>query len=289
MSNKIEISNPDKILFPESGIKKIDIIEYYKKISPHIMPFLKDRPLTLMRCPNGIAGNCFYQKNAPDFYPEWIERIPVLKQDGSTVNYINCKKKEALIYVANQACITLHPWLSKLPDLNKPDKLIFDLDPSGSTIKDFDLVKQVALIIKDVLEDLKLKPFIMTTGSKGIHVVTPIKPQYNFDEIRAFAKKIAELVAESAPEIATTQIRLAQRDGKVFLDYLRNSWSATSVAPYSVRTKENAPVATPIDWQELAHKGLAPDKYNISNIFEHLAKGDPWAEFEKSRSKLSGL
>lgn len=280
----IEISHEDKILFPKSNITKLDLVNYYLKAAELIIPFTKDRPLTLVRFPNGIEKQGFYQKNTPEYYPEWIERIPVEKSDKSIVEYLNCKNTATLIYIANQGCITPHPWLSKLPELNNPNKIVFDLDPSG---KDFEIVKETALLIKTVLEDHDLKPFVMTTGSKGLHIITPIKPQINFDLVREFTKKIADELVSQDPKNLTTEIRKEKRGKKIFIDYLRNAWSATSVCPYGVRPKENAPVATPIFWEELKEKKLISQSYNIHNVFQKIkSDGNPWVDFTKRRKVL---
>lgn len=284
----IEISHEDKILFPKSNITKLDLVNYYLKASNLIIPFTKDRPLTLVRFPNGIGKQGFYQKNTPEYYPNWIKRIPVEKSDKSIVEYLNCKNAATLVYIANQGCITPHPWLSKLPELNNPDKIVFDLDPSSSEKSNFEIVKKTAILIKEILELHNLNPFVMTTGSKGLHVIAPIKADTNFDIVRNFAKKIAEDLVSQDPKNLTTEIRIEKRGKKIFIDYLRNAWSATSVCPYGVRPKENAPVATPIFWEELKEKTLISQSYNIHNVFQKLkTDGNPWEKFEKNKKKLN--
>ena len=280
----IDISNENKILFPKSKITKGDIINYYLKAADILVPFTKDRPLTVRRFPNGIDKENFYQKNTPQYYPDWIDRIPVEKSDKSVIEYLNCKNAATLVYIANQACIELHPWLSQLPNLNNPNKIIFDLDPSTTN---FDLVRETALVIKDVLEDHGLEAFVMTTGSTGLHVVAPIKPLINFDHVRNFAKELAQELVSQNPKHLTTEIRIEKRGEKLFLDYLRNAWSATSSVPYGVRAKENAPVATPIFWEEVKSTKLTSQEYNIKTVLKKLqSDGDPWKNFNKNRVKL---
>jgi bifunctional non-homologous end joining protein LigD len=280
----IDISNEDKILFPKAKYTKLDIINYYSKISTKIIPFLKDRPLTLRRFPNGIDETNFYQKNTPEYYPDWIERIPVEKSDKTVIEYLNCKNTATLIYIANQAGIELHPWLSKLPNLNNPDKIIFDLDPSTLN---FNLVKETALLLKNILTERGFTPYIMTTGSKGLHIIAPLKPLVNFDRVRDFAKNLAEELVSQDPKNLTTEIRIEKRGKKLFLDYLRNSWSATAICPYGVRAKEDAPVATPIFWDEVKDKSLISQRYNIKSVLKKLKDdGDPWKTMNRHRTKL---
>lgn len=263
----IEITHPEKILFPESKITKLELVNYYLKISDKILPHLKDRPLTQVRCPSGISDECFFQKNCPDYYPDWIERIAVEKQNKEIIEYVNCKDIATLIYLINQNCITPHTWLSKLPDLNKPDKIIFDLDPGeGAT---FTQIRETALKLNSLIKKEKLKANPMVTGSKGIHVIIPIKPDMLFDEARDYAKELAQKLVDIYPDQLTIDVRKEKRKNKIFIDYLRNSWGATSVVPYGVRPKENAPVATPITWKDVEKKSLKPDQFNIFNIFNY--------------------
>lgn len=261
----IEITHPEKILFPKSKITKLQLVNYYLKIADKILPHLKDRPLTQVRCPDGILGDCFFQKNTPDYYPEWIERIPIEKQDKSIIEYVNCKDIATLIFLINQNCITPHTWLSKLPDLNRPDKIIFDLDPGeGAT---FTQIRETALKLNDLIKKEKLTSKPMVTGSKGIHVIIPIEPNLLFDEAKNFAKDLAQKLVDHYPEHLTLDVRKEKRKDKIFIDYLRNAWGATSVVPYGVRPRENAPVATPITWKDVEKKTLKPDQFNIFNIF----------------------
>ena|SRR3990167_3573612 len=301
----IQISNETKILFPKSKITKGDLIEYYSKASKLIIPFLKDRPLTLRRFPNGIHKDSFYQKNTPEYYPDWIERIAIEKSDKSVIHYVNCTNKATLVFLANQGCIELHPWLSELPNLNNPNKLIFDLDPASAkatqsthsattgtapgkpSASSFDLVRETAFIIKDALKEHGLKSYVMTTGSKGLHVVVPLKPLVNFDIVRDFAKNLANELVSQDPKHLTTEISIKKRGKRVFLDYLRNAWSATAISPYAVRAKENAPVATPLYWEEVKDKKLTSQKYDIYTVFEKIeTDGNPWKDFNKNRVKL---
>lgn len=281
----IELSNTDKILFQEDQITKGDMIEYYKKIASVMIPHMKDRPLTLHRFPNGIDEEGFYQQEISDYFPKWINRASVKKKEGGKATHVICNNTETLVYLANQACITPHIWLSKTDALNKPNKMIFDLDPPE---KDYSLVVKAAKELKNFFDSTGLKPFVMTTGSKGLHVVVPITTELNFDEVREYAAKIADTVAKGSPKEFTTEQRKNKRKGRVFMDYLRNAYGQTSVAPYGIRSIEGAPVAAPLDWKELSEENFDPQKYNIHNIFQRLGqKEDPWKDIMSKAVSLN--
>ena len=285
-NKSFEVSNLDKVFFPEEGYTKGDLIEYYEKISDAIIPYMKDRPVTMIRFPNGIEDKRFYQKDAPDYFPEWIETKAIKKQEGGKTNYVICNDKATLVYLANQACITPHIWLSRKDKIDYPDRMIFDLDPSKD---DFSEVKTAAKKIRKLLEDeLGLPVFIMTTGSRGLHVVVPIKRTKTFDEVRQFAQKAARYLEHQYPDEMTTAARKNKREEKLFLDVARNAFGQTGVTPYAVRPIEGAPVATPLDWEELGRSSLSPQSYNIKNIFRRLAsKEDPWRDIEDSAVSLT--
>jgi bifunctional non-homologous end joining protein LigD len=281
--HNIEITNPDRILFSKSKITKGDLIDYYQDIAPKILPYLKNRPLTMQRFPNGIDKEGFYQKDAGSYFPSWIKRIEIPKQDG-VVNYVVCNNTATLVYLANLACIPMHPWLSKIDKLNYPDRMIFDLDPSG---KNFAQVQQTALQLKKVLETLKLKPYVMTTGSRGLHVVVPLKRVHTFDVVKEFAHDVARYMVNLNPKLLTIELRKNKRGKKIFVDWLRNGLGATAVAPYSVRAREGAPVATPLHWDEVDDAWLRSDTYTIKTLFARIKKiKDPWKDIEKKATSL---
>lgn len=281
----VAITHPTKILFPQSGISKAELVAYYRKIAPYMLPHIKNRPLMMHRYVNGIAHEGFYQKEAGDYFPDYVAREPIKKQDGGIVNYVVCNNAAALMYIVNQLCITFHIWLSTIKKLQYPDRLIFDLDPS---IKDFTAVRHAALLLKKLLEDeLGLVTFVMTTGSRGLHVVVPLKPQLDFDEVRAFAKDVAQVLVNRHPKKLAIEMRKEQRSGKVFVDYLRNAFAQTGVAPYSVRAIEGAPIAMPILWDDVYSATLNPQKYTIKNVFRRLNRvGDAWADINAHRCSL---
>lgn len=277
-SHNIELKNQEKVFFPETEITKGDLIEYYGKISESILPYLENRPLSLNRFPDGINKEGFYQKETPDYFPDWIETVEIEKKEGGTNSQVVCNDKASLIYLANQGTLSFHPWLSRISDIQKPDKLVFDLDPPQGN---FEIVLHGARELYSILaEKLGLNPFVMTTGSKGLHVTCPLKPDKNFDDVRSFAKNVADYLAENNPDAFTVETRKDNRKGRLFIDYLRNVYAQTSIPPYSVRAREGAPVAAPLDWDELNKSGVNSQLYTIKNIFKRLSqKDDPWKYF----------
>lgn len=284
-NHKVNISSEDKILFPKSGITKGELVNYYEKISPYMLPHLHNRLLNMQRFPAGINKQGFYQKDRPDYFPKWIKSIEVDKEDG-TVCQVLTNNEATLVYLANQGCITFHTWLSLKDKIHYPDKMIFDLDPPT---ENFEIVKKAAKVMKDFLEnELKFPVYLMTTGSKGMHLVTPLNRRADFDKVKGFARKIAEIIAGEFPDDFTTEIRKNKREGRLFLDFLRNAYAQTGVTPFSVRAKEDAPVATPLFWNEIDDKNLHSQLYNIRNIFHRLNKKEnPWNDFKDNSVGIS--
>jgi bifunctional non-homologous end joining protein LigD len=285
--HKIEITHSEKILFPESKITKGDLIKYYDKASNVILPFMKGRPLAMQRFPGGINQAGFLQKEVPDYYPGWIKRVKIEKKDGSLIEQLICDNKDTLIYMANLDCITPHIWLSKQENLYFPDKMVFDLDPQGSD--DFDIVREAAFHLKEILEEFELNPFVMTTGSKGVHIVVCLAAKNDFVKVKDFVTKVSVKLVKKNPSCLTMEPLKEKRQGKVFVDTLRNAYAQMSVTPYSIRARENAPVATPIAWTELKDKNIHSQSFNIYNIPERVKKGiDPWKSFFKEKYSLPG-
>ena len=279
----VKITRPEKVLFPEDGITKGDLIRYYQRIGPRMLPYLKGRPLALQRYPDGIAGPSFFQKAAAPYYPEWIETATV-KKVGGTVKHVVCNDVATLVYLANQACITLHPWLSRADRPDYPDQMIFDLDPSSD---DFRSVIDAAHVLKEILDDLKLPAYLKTTGSRGLHIAVPLDGKQNFESVRTFARKVAEVVVASDPARYTLEQYKNKRGGRIFVDVNRNAYAQTAVAVYSVRARNGAPVSTPLGWAELRKRNLRPDAITIKNVFERLDQiQDPWSNFWKHRTSL---
>ncbi|MGC9344469.1 MAG: non-homologous end-joining DNA ligase, partial [Bacteroidales bacterium] len=245
---------------------------------------IKDRPLTLKRYPDGIDSDGFFQKKKSDYFPEWISSKNLKRKVGNKINMVTLNKKAGLVYLANQACIVLHPWLSKADKPAFPDKIIFDLDPPGD---DFGQVKDAAKKLREILtEELDLPVYLMSTGSSGLHVAVPIRRNMKFDEVKDFSRKVATLMADRYPEKYTVEIRKDKRKDRIFIDFLRNEYAQTSVAPYSLRAVKNAPVAAPLSWDELDDfKG--PQSISLQNIFKRMGqKKDPWSDFRKDAKSL---
>lgn len=283
---EIKLTHLDKVIFPKDGITKEEVVSYYSAIAPVMLIYSKKHLISMLRYPDGIGHEGFYQKNASDYFPKWITRKPVQSADGDVVNYVVFDKKSTLIYLANQLCLIPHIWLSRVDKLNYPDRMIFDLDPSGKKF-DFNLVRKTALVLKELLEEIGLVPYVMTTGSRGLHVVVPLDRKQPFEFVRSFAKEIVYYVQSLDQKNLTLEMRKDKRGKKIFLDWLRNSFTATAVAPYAIRAKEGAPVATPIDWKEVDDSKLVSTRYTIHTVFKRLEKkGDPWEGFYKNARSL---
>lgn len=281
----LAISHPEKTYFPDAGITKGDLVDYYRRIAGTMLPHVAGRPVSMQRFPDGIAGQRFFQKDAPDYFPGWIHTEEVAKE-GGTVCHVVIDDAATLVYLANQACITPHVWLSRVVHLDRPDRMILDLDPpEGAAGEDLGRLRRSVRWTRDLLEELGLEPFLMTTGSRGFHVVVPLEPAEDFDAVRAFARSAAKVLAARHPDRLTVETRKAKRGDRVFVDYLRNGYAQTGVPPYAVRARPGAPVATPVDWEELS--GLAPRRYTLQNLFRRLArKDDPWAAIDRHRTTL---
>jgi bifunctional non-homologous end joining protein LigD len=279
---RVKITNSNKVLFPGAGISKGDLIHYYCEIAAVMLPHLRDRPLTLQRFPDGIAAKGFYQQEMSDYFPGWIhscraERVDA--RDSRTVNHILCNNRASLAYLANQATISLHGWLARAPSLHSPDRLIFDLDPPDH---DFAAVRRAARWVVKLMQLLRMTPFVMTTGSRGLHVVAPLRSQAGFDQVRDLARSMADYLVRQHPDTLTVEQRKTRRLGRVYLDVMRNAYGQTGVMPYSVRALADAPVATPLDLAELDDRKLDPRRWHLRNVLRRLGqRPDPWADIRR--------
>ncbi|MDD1713775.1 MAG: non-homologous end-joining DNA ligase [Methanoregulaceae archaeon] len=275
----VAVTNLKKVFFPEDALTKGDLISYYLDVADTMLPYMQGRPISMERFPEGIRGEGFYQKEIPDYFPDWVDRVSVeLKGDRSQFQVV-CEKAATLIFLVDQGCITPHTWLSRRERLDYPDKMIFDLDPPG---EDFEPVRRAAFLVKEFADDLGMPSFVMTTGSHGLHVIIPLDASQEFDAVRTFAEAMAESLASRHAAGLTTEIRKEKRKGRIFLDTLRNAYGQTSVPPYAVRPRPGAPVATPLSWDELHDTSLHARTYTLKNIRERLSmKGDPWKEIAR--------
>jgi len=278
--DRVELSNLEKVFFPADGITKGDVVEYYERIAETMVPHMQGRPLSLQRFPDGLDGEGFYQKETPDYFPDWITTASVpLRGEGGSQSQVICDKKSTLVYLANQACLTPHIWLSRRDRLDVPDRMIFDLDPPSD---DFGPVREAARHLKGLLEEIELTPFLMLTGSKGAHVVVPLRRGPSFERVRTLAQAIASHAAKRRPDDLTTARRKKKRGDRVFLDTARNAYAQTAVTPYAIRARPGAPVATPLDWGEIGASGLSSRRYTVSNIFRRLSqKVDVWRDIDR--------
>lgn len=274
-SRRIEVSNADKVFFPDAGVTKGDLVEYYDRIGETMLPHVIDRALSLHRFPDGIEGDGFFQKDTPDHFPDWIARES-LEKEGGTVDYPVCEEKATLVYIADQGSITPHVWLSKVDRPEHPDRMIFDFDPAEGS-EDLDMLHGVVGWVGDRFDGMGIPAYVMTTGSAGYHVLVPLDRSAEFEAAHEVARRLSELIVALLPDETTVAQRKDRREGKVFVDYLRNSYAQTTVAPYSVRALPGAPIATPISWDELSNS--QPRSWSIGNIFRRLGQvDDPWRD-----------
>ena len=296
---QIDICNPDKVLFPDSaassdtgaGLTKRDLAEYYASVASVMLPHLTDRPISMQRFPDGIDNDGFYEKKVPSHFPDWIDTAEVRTADGPQ-SQVTISNARSLVYLANQGCITPHTWLSRTRALDRPDQLVFDLDPS---IDDLTALRRATTMCGELLDEIGLTSYLKSSGSRGYHVVVPLRPQAAFDETRAFAVAVAEQLTRRAPDLMTTEHRKSDRGNRVYIDVTRNSFGQTLVPPYAVRARPGGPVSTPMEWYELSR--LEPGEYTITTLRRRLStRGDPWNGIRrrahgltKAREKLARL
>jgi bifunctional non-homologous end joining protein LigD len=272
-SRTFEISSVDRILFPEDGITKGALIEYYARAAELMLPHLKGRPVALKRYPSGLAGAGFFQKNASPHYPDWIHRQQIPKREGGSLDHVIVDEPATIVYLANQGTIELHPWLSEAADLEHPVELIFDLDPPEGA--DVAVVRAAARHLRVLLGELEVPSRLKTSGSAGFHIHVPLDGSAAWEVAGGLAQRIAATLAARYPDDLTTRRRRKDRGDRVLLDWFRAGYGQTSVAAYSVRARPGAPVATPIEWDELGK--VAPRTYGVRNLFRRLGqRDDPW-------------
>ena len=281
----VRLTNADRVLYPNQGLTKLDLAHYYERNEANVLPGLVDRPLALVRCPTGRGGSCFYQKHPGKSFPSDLPLVSIEQSEGPR-DHAYVTSLADLIGLVQIGVLELHVWGCRVDDVERPDRMVFDLDPSPDV--PWARTRATAEALRERLDTLGLTGFVRTTGGKGLHVVVPLQRRHGWDEVKGFARALCERLVEDDPERRTISVAKAKRGGKVFLDYLRNGRGATAVASYSTRARPGAPVAVPVRWDEL-DSGLKPDGYHVGNVGRRLAalKGDPWAGFEDAASRLT--
>lgn len=282
---KVQVTHPDRVMFPADGITKGDLVEHYRHVAPLMLPHVKGRPLTLQRYPRGLKDDGFIQRDVTDQRPPaFVDTVKVPKEGGGTLRCAEANRTEALVWLANQGCLTPHAWLSRDRRLQSPDRLIFDLDPS---VAGFAPVRDTALTLRALLTDLGLVPYIKLTGSRGVHVVVPIRVGPDFDTVRVFARDVAEIVVADDPARRTIAARKADRGRRVYVDIQRNAYAQSAVAPYAVRARNGAPVAVPVAWEEISARGMRSDRYRLATLARRTeAVADPWSGLARHARSL---
>ena len=280
----VRLSNPDKVLYPEQGITKSDLADHYVAVAERMLPHVARRPITMVRCPTGRQKKCFYQRHAGSGVPEQIERVTVPDFDDP---YLFIRDLPGLIALVQMGVLEIHPWGVTVERPDRPDRVIFDLDPGEGT--GFEAVVTAALDVRERLEALGLASFVKTTGGKGLHVVLPIAPDHPWPEVKGWAKALSERMAADAPDRYLTKIGKAEREGRIFIDFLRNDPTSTAVAPYSTRARPGAPVAMPLAWDAVS-PGLDPQLFSVKTAAGHIARtSDPWADMGRGAQRLPEL
>lgn len=279
---RLTVSNLAKVLWPEDGYTKGNLIDYYLRVSPFLLPHLQGRPLVVTRYPDGIHGESFYQKDLPEHAPPWIKVFPHQGEER-LIQYVLCEDVATLAWMSNQACLELHPWLSRCSNPDHPDLAVFDIDPAPPAT--YQQVVEVALLIKEALAHLGLTVYPKTSGATGLHLYLPIKPEHPYPVVRRFVEEVARLLNRLHPRRITLERPVSKRTGKVYIDYLQNVRGKTLAAPYSLRPLPGAPVSTPLTWAEV--EKVEPASFTITTIPGRLEqKGDPFEPVLSCRQDL---
>jgi bifunctional non-homologous end joining protein LigD len=281
----VAITHPEKVLFPNDGITKGELVSYYETVAPAMLYHLRGRPVTMERFHRGIAEKGFFQKDLSKGFPAWLERVEVPKKDGS-VHHPLANDTRSLLWLANQNCITMHVWISRAPRLYYPDLCIFDLDPLQ---ENSEVLRSMTLALRDLLHQLGFSTWVKTTGSKGFHIAVPLSGEDNFGEVAHFANVVGRTMVNRHPEHLTQEFSKADRGGRILVDTGRNAYSATFAAAYTVRPKPGAPVSAPCSWNEVERGTVAPQTFHVRNMTARLAEsGDLWAGIHEHGISLRG-
>ncbi|HVY87288.1 MAG TPA: non-homologous end-joining DNA ligase [Hyphomonadaceae bacterium] len=282
----MRLTHPDKVLWADVGLTKQNLAEYYAAHADLILPHLKDRPLSIVRCPEGAKGECFFQKHGNPSTPKSIDTVSIREKDGSKAQYLVVRSREALVSTAQIGALELHVWGCRIDEIEKPERIVFDLDPDEGL--NFDDVKEAAFEVRDVLASVGLESFPMITGGKGVHVIVPIARRNDWVEVKTFAHGFSEKLAAASPNRYVVNMSKKKRKGRIFLDYLRNERGSTAIVPYSPRRRDGAPVATPVSWAELGRIDKA-SKFTMENLDARLKgqKRDPWPGYFSQKQTLT--
>jgi bifunctional non-homologous end joining protein LigD len=271
----VAVSSPEKVLFPSEGITKGEVVGYYARVAPLMLPHVRGRPVALHQFPDGIGAEGFFRKSVPEHFPEFVRRA-ALPKEGGTTTYAVIDNVETIAYLANQNSITLHVWPARADRPQHPDRMIFDLDPGEAGLG---VVRSTARLLLEVLDDLRAPAFVKSTGSSGLHIEVPLDRSASFGEVGPLSRAVAGLVVQRDPEHVTLAKRKAKRGGRLFLDTWRNGYAQHAVAPYAVRALPGAPVAVPLDREEAVRWDFDPRRHTIRTLFRRVAqKHDPWAD-----------
>jgi bifunctional non-homologous end joining protein LigD len=281
----VRLTNLRKVFWPELGLVKRDLLEYYATVAPVLLPHLADRAMVMKRYPNGAAGEWFFMKRAPEPRPDWIETCSITHGSGNVIAFPIVQDLSSLLWLVNLGCIDLNPWYARCDDVDRPDYLHFDLDPVPPAT--FDDVRAMAMVVHEALESLGMPTYVKTTGSKGVHIYVPIVRGPTQKDVWSLAKQLAFAFAKQRPELITAEYRIAKRPpGRVLVDYNQNAWGRTLASIYSPRPKPRASVSTPLTWQELAD-GASIDDFRIDNVPARIAEiGDLWANVTSPRGRF---
>lgn len=296
MKKEAELTNLDKLYWPDEGITKGELLDYYSRIAPYILPYLKNRPLSLLRHPNGIKEKGFFHKDAGDSAPDWVTKKEIHSEStDKMINYLVCNDVESLLFIANLGCIEMNPWNSTVNKLDRPDYIVMDIDPSPKNT--FEEVIDVALVIKEIMDETGMTGYCKTSGSSGLHVYIPFNKKHTYDESRDFAHILASMVTERLPKMTTLERSLSKRKkNQIYVDYLQNREGQTLASAYSVRPKPGATVSAPLEWKEVKH-GLQISDFTIHNMLDRVEKkGDLFKGvlgkgiyMNKTLAKMEGL
>ncbi|MCR6671961.1 non-homologous end-joining DNA ligase [Devosia ginsengisoli] len=280
----IKLTSPDRVVYPGQGVTKADLVAYYAAVAERMLPYIENRPLSLLRCPQGRSKFCFFQKHDTGGFPDAMASSPITEKDGSTDNYFYVKDLAGLIAGTQMNVLEWHVWGARFDDIEKPERVVFDIDPDEGM--DFAHVRAAALDIRTELAAWALESYALVTGGKGIHVIAPLKPTTEWPEVKSFCKTFAQRLADKFPDRFTANSRKASRKGKLFIDYLRNERGSTAIAPWSTRSREGAPVAVPVSWDEL-ETVKAANQFSLADAVKRAKQPDPWKYYASTTQSIT--